>query len=963
MATVVKNFRIKSGLVVEGTTGTIDSFDILTKKEADIDYIIEQVGGSGVSTNTPNTLVLRDGSGNFAAGTITANLTGNVSGNVTGDLTGNADTASALETARTIELTGDVTGSVSFDGSQNVQISTTLDADFATNAEVATAKSEAIADANTYTDTAVAGAIDDIPVNTDELSEGATNLYYTDARARAAVSAGDGLDYDSNTGVFTADLGYGLQIDGNGQIEVDGSVIATDIDVSNAIGAHSDLTTGVHGVTGNVVGTSDVQTLENKTLGEGTVLSANLYADGFTIAGLAEPVNASDAATKGYVDAVVEGLHVHQSVVAATTANVDLATGGLLTVDGVTLVGGDRVLVKAQSAPAENGIYIAASGAWTRAEDYDTAVEIQAGDFVFVSGGTLYNSTGWVQENPVTTLGTDPIVWDQFSGAGEYTAGNGLSLNGAEFSIDTTVTATKSYVDDEIDGHAELTTGVHGVTGNIVGTSDTQSLTNKTLGSGTALAADVDAVNTYTVKNLATPVNAADAATKGYVDGEISTVNGTISALDTDDIAEGSNLYFTNQRAIDAVGGTIGDAIDALDTDDIEEGTTNLYFTDGRAKDSAASLLTSATLTNITITGTGSGLTITAENGVADSTTDNLAEGSTNLYFTNQRALDATAAAYDPAGSASAAESNAETFTTNAINALDTDDIEEGAANLYFTNQRALDATSSAYDASGAAAQALSDAEDYADSLAANYDPAGSASTAETNAKSYTDSLIGDVTVDGTSGNTVTDRIATAVSNLVDAAPSTLDTLNELAAALQDNPDVISDLQSVAAGKQDTLTAGANIDITGATISVTGLDTADVAEDPSRLYFTDARAVTALEAVVPNFTEVDLNSVATQVAATTNVTASTVATVYSFSKNDYRSAKFLVKLAAGTHTEVSEVLLTLDSSDNIAITEYAVVGTNGSMSTISATISGGSVALTVNAVNNSTVTVMGTLLA
>jgi hypothetical protein len=183
-----------------------------------------------------------------------------------------------------------------------------------------------------------------------------------------------------------------------------------------------------------------------------------------------------------------------------------------------------------------------------------------------------------------------------------------------------------------------------------------------------------------------------------------------------------------------------------------------------------------------------------------------------------------------------------------------------------------------------------------------------------------------------------------------------------LAEALQDNPDVISDLQDLAAGKQDTLTAGANIDITGATISVTGLDTDDVSEG-TNLYFTDARAVDALEAVVPNFTEVDINSVATQVAATGPATAATATTVYSFAKADYRSAKFLVKVAYSTHTEISEVLLTLDTSDNIAITEYAIVGTNGSLSTVSAEVSGANVNLLVTPANTSTVTVMGTLLA
>lgn len=99
-----------------------------------------------------------------------------------------------------------------------------------------------------------------------------------------------------------------------------------------------------------------------------------------------------------------------------------------------------------------------------------------------------------------------------------------------------------------------------------------------------------------------------------------------------------------------------------------------------------------------------------------------------------------------------------------ALEALTTDAIVEGAQNLYFTDQRALTATSSAYDATGSAA------------------------TAETAAKDYTDDLIGDATVTGTTGNTVTDRIATAVSNLVNGAPELLDTLNELAAAVNDDP-------------------------------------------------------------------------------------------------------------------------------------------------------------------------------
>jgi len=142
-----------------------------------------------------------------------------------------------------------------------------------------------------------------------------------------------------------------------------------------------------------------------------------------------------------------------------------------------------------------------------------------------------------------------------------------------------------------------------------------------------------------------------------------------------------------------AQGGSVTDAInavvDALTTDDIEEGASNLYYTTGRAQDDAANLLTSATLTNISITGTGAGLTITAENGVDDATTDDLDEGISNLYFTNQRALDATSSAYDASGSAATAYNNATSYTDSAINGLDTDDIEEGISNLYYSDARA----------------------------------------------------------------------------------------------------------------------------------------------------------------------------------------------------------------------------------------------------------------------------------
>ncbi len=166
------------------------------------------------------------------------------------------------------------------------------------------------------------------------------------------------------------------------------------------------------------------------------------------ITGLADPVNAQDAATKNYVDSVAQGLDAKPSVKAATTANITLS--GAQTIDGVSLVAGDRVLVKNQSAPAQNGIYLVQSGAWTRAADMDSWSEIPAA-FVFVEQGTDNADTGWVSTADAGgTLGTTAIAWTQFSSAGSYVAGAGLTLTGSTFDVGGTanrITVTADAID------------------------------------------------------------------------------------------------------------------------------------------------------------------------------------------------------------------------------------------------------------------------------------------------------------------------------------------------------------------------------------------------------------------------------------------------------------------------------------------------------------------------------------
>ena len=171
-----------------------------------------------------------------------------------------------------------------------------------------------------------------------------------------------------------------------------------------------------------------------------------------------------------------------------------------------------------------------------------------------------------------------------------------------------------------------------------------------------------------------------------------------------------------------------------------------------------------------------------------------------------------------------------------------------------------------------------------------------------------------------------------------------------------------------ATAKANTAESNANTYTDGQIATVNGtidaLDTDDIDEGSANLYFTDQRAVDALEAVVPSFTAIEVNSVAKQVAATASLSDTAQAAVYSFAKADYRSAKLVVKAAFGTHTEVSEVLITLDTSDNIAITEYAVVGTNGNLGTVTAGINADNVEVLYTAGSaNTNVTVFGTLIA
>lgn len=160
------------------------------------------------------------------------------------------------------------------------------------------------------------------------------------------------------------------------------------------------------------------------------------------ITNLATPTADTDAATKGYVDAAVNGTDWKNSVRVATTANITLS--GLQTIDGVSLSANDRVLVKDQSTGSQNGLYTAQSGAWVRTTDADVNAEVTAGLSVMVTEGTTNADSQWrLTTNDAIVVGTTALTFTQIGAGSSYTNGTGISIAGNVISVDTAVVVRK----------------------------------------------------------------------------------------------------------------------------------------------------------------------------------------------------------------------------------------------------------------------------------------------------------------------------------------------------------------------------------------------------------------------------------------------------------------------------------------------------------------------------------------
>ena len=494
---------------------------------------IDAVGGSATSANTANTVVKRDGSGNFDAGTITVNaLHIGAIGTVVdedGDLViSNTDGLDVILNGEDLRLNatddvrlsagvgGNSAGDVILGAAGKIRLESTdvfvgTDFNYPDSDRVAT---------RGYTDTAATNAYDNAisyvdGLDTDDIEEGSTHLYFSDARARTAISSGNNtINYNSSTGEITANT----------------STLATTTYVDGEI---SDLTTYVNqeiSDSANTVTAAYIaadSTLSNNLTtayqGADTALEASLTQD------FQDADNVVIETLRSEIAAASEGLDIKNSVVAATTGNITLS--GTQTIDGVALVADQRVLVKNQTDASENGIYLVKANAWVRTSDADGAGDLHPGVFVFVEQGTVNGDHGYViTTDTAIVIGETDIAWTQFSGTGQIVAGNGITKSGNTLSVHAgdgiTVDVTGVSISNTYAGQTSIDT-----VGTITqGTWEGSVIETAYGGTGADLSAatvgNYVTVGTGGVLTTSSTVDGADV--DGDIDGNAENVNGIV---------------------------------------------------------------------------------------------------------------------------------------------------------------------------------------------------------------------------------------------------------------------------------------------------------------------------------------------------------------------------------------------------------------------------------------------------
>ena len=445
------------------------------------------------------------------------------------------------------------------------------------------------------------------------------------------VNAGNLLTANYLTGTLTTNAQPNITSTGTlTSLSVTGNLSAGNVNAGNLLTANYLTGTLTTNAQPNITSTGTLVSLDvtgnlsagNLTINGSGSFDGNVNMNTHSITNLANPVNDQDAATKYYVDSTAQGLDPKASVNVSTTvplgtysynngtsgvgATITGSSIGVLTIDTIAVKLNNRVLVKNEPSAgafnAYNGIYLCttegtASAAYvlTRSTDFNQASEMYSA-YTFTEEGYVNADTGWVCTNNSSTpiiIGTTPIVFTQFSGAGTYTAGAGLTLTGTEFSVNTAqpgITSVGTLTSLNVTGNANVGNigATSGIFTNVTGTLTTNAQPN------------VTSVGTLTSLNVTGNANVGNI---GATAGVFTSVTGTLTTNaqpNVTSVGTLTSLNVTGNANVGNIGATAG------------------VFT------SVTGTLTTNAQPNITSTGTLVSLTVTGNVAAGNILTDNL---------------------------------------------------------------------------------------------------------------------------------------------------------------------------------------------------------------------------------------------------------------------------------------------------------------------------------------------------